>query len=277
MCVIGWETETDLNATVPQGWSVQPVFGQRFAIPTGTTADIWTGTALVRPLPLVPTPMSIVSNSANDSLVTALGAQFAQVTFIDELGDWRTSDLLPLNGLTPVPITYKPGQRLVTAGAQPTFPDGTSTEAQIFRVQDVAVLVAPGATVAAPKVFNQGVLRVVDTATGLIAFDHMPIGYSRSSSAAFHCPRNFGGRLTRVHVGTARGSGRVSINATFGLGTSFQQLPLVPVNDAAVVFLNDAPTTPISQRADIQASIVTGTNNIDVSCVLQVRLIPLTQ
>lgn len=272
---LGWGIETDVNTDLLATWGFQTAFGQRFGVANGTTADIWAGTTLVRPLPLVPTLMSIVSTSASDTAASVLGARFVQITWIDAAGDWRTSDLLPLNGLTPVPITYKPGDRLVTQGVIPSPPDGTSIAAPIFRIQDVAVILASGSTVAAPRVYNVGTLRIRDTATGTIIFENVPIGYGRASSACFHCPRKYEARLTRVHVGTARGSGRVDINVTFGLGTAWQRVPLVPLNDSAVVFLNDSAATPIEARADLQANITAGSNNIDVSCVLQFRIKPL--
>lgn len=276
--MIGWSANPvditpvlDANADVLRGWGFQVAFGQRFNVPNNSLADIWTGTATTRPLPLAGKPMSIVSTSASDNATRLVG-----ITFVDDAGDWRTSDLLPLNGLTPVPITYKPGQELVTEGATPTLPDGTSTPATIYRVQDVAVFVAGGATEAAPRVSNIGVLTIVDTATATVVYDHIPIGFGRSQTAAFHVPRGYSARLTRVQVGTARGSGRVDIASTFGLGTAFQRLPLTPLNDAAVIFINDASTTPIEPRSDLQALIVAGSNSIDVSCILQLRLKPTT-
>lgn len=267
----GWaeptrETYDPLLDVLP-GWGFQPAFGQRFNVPNNTTADIWAGTSLIRPLPLAPKGMSLVSSSAADG-----ATKLAAITFIDEAGDWRASDLRPLNGITPVPITYKPDDRLVTQGATPSPPDGTSVAASIFRIQEIVILVAAGSTEAVPRVVNTGTVRAVDTATGLITYDAIAPGLNRSSSSAFHCPSGFEARLTRVHTGIVRGQGRVNIATTFGLGTAWQVLPLVPINDGALVFLNDAATTPISERADIQAVVIAGANNIDVSCLLQVRL-----
>lgn len=275
-----WEVEQtrDLNVDLPNfpaGWWRQVVFGQRFNIPTATTADIWTGTALTRPLPLAPKAMSIVSTSASDNSATVLGAKTVVVTFIDSAGDWRMSDLLNLNGLTAVPITYKPGQILVTQGAVPTPPDGSSVAASIFRIQGVAVVTDAGSTEAAPRVANVGTLRVLDTATLTTSFENVPIGLGLSQAAAFHVPRNFEARLTRLNFGTARGQGRIELATTFGLGTAFLRSPLTPLNDSSLSIVNDSATVPGAPRSDFQAVIITGSNSIDVSGIFQIRLKPI--
>ena len=268
---LGFNPLFDLDVSVPLGWSRQPSFGRRADIATGTTADIWPGAALVRPLPLAPVTMTVVSTSAADNVGTALGAQIAACSFIDDAGDWRVSDLLLLNGVTPVTVTYKPDQKLASAGAEPSFADATSIAAPIFRLLDAQVLVAAGATAIAPLVTNQGTLNF---ASGGVIYEVIPIGTGRSRSCCFHCPRGFTGALTRVHTGSARGAAEIFLAATFGLGTSFQRVPLAALNSTTIVFYNDASTTPIAERADVQLAATAGTNNVDVFGILQIRLMP---
>jgi hypothetical protein len=235
------------------GWFRAFVIGRRSGVPDATTADVWSGTALTRPLPLASKAMSIVSTVAGDALGVG-GAQRVVVTFIDENGDWRVSDRLAVNGLTPVPITYKLTTPLVTTGiAAPTNPDGTSIAASIFRVMNKTVVDAPGATEAVPRVSNIGSIRTVDTDTGLVEYDVIPPTLGRSHSCFVHAPRGFELKLHKANTfvnrpgGAARAAFDVVTNA--GPGTPFQRLALSSAVDSMMIFTNDPAVTAIPPRA----------------------------
>ena len=256
------------------GWNFQAAFGRRSQIPNNSAAVIWGGTAAIRPLPLVPTQMAVRSNNAADAFGNPTGAQLVGVSFIDELGDWRMSDFVLMNGLTPVTITHNPNNLLNTQGGQFTFPGGSSVPAQIFRVLDVWVLTANGITVTTPFATNLGTISVVDDATKLIEFDAIRPNRGRAHTCAFHIPRNFRGRLTRAPVGSSSGTGTFFILASFGLETAFQSLPLCTVNASSSLFVNDPFTTPILPRSDLVMYIEVGANNTDAAAQMQVRLEP---
>jgi len=267
----------DLDIDVIPGQGTHSAFGVRLGIPVNATVDVWAGIAATRPLPLAPKAMFVVSSSASDTFGVS-GAQLVLVSFIDENGDWRNSDLLPMNGLTNVPITYKPTDGVLgnesEPPAGPTVPSGSSVVANIFRVQDVNVVLALGATEALPKVNNIGDIRVVGPAA--VVFERIPPGAGRSRSAAFHCPRGYTARLTYAPLGVVRGQGAAYIAANFGLGTAWNVLPVAAVDGATALFDPDAATTPVSPRADVQGVMVAASNSIDASFILQFRLVPVT-
>lgn len=259
-------------AVIP-GRGIQPVFGERLAVPNNNTDDVWSGVASKRPLPLAPKPMFVKSDGADTFGVG--GAQLVIVTFIDEFGDWRNSDLLPMAAATPVSVTYKPDDGILgdnsVMPASPTPPGVGSVAASIFRVQDAFVVTALGATEAAPLVNNLGNIDVVDG--GSVIFERIPIGAGRSRSAAFHVPRSKTARLTSAPIGTAKGRGRTFIATTFGLGTAWQVLPIASMNGETVLFESDPAVTPIASRADV-VGIVRAEAVIDVTFLMQFRILP---
>lgn len=266
----------DLRFDLEYGWGRQPVFGERRAIPNNSTVDIWGGDADTRPLPLAAKPMWIVSDSADDAFGGA-GANLAYVSFIDEFGDWRNSDLLVMAGLTKVPITYKPSDGIngnaANPAKEPTPPDGSSVIADVFRVQDALIVVAGPATEALPKVTNIGVVDVVDALD--VVFERIPATAGRSRSAAFHCPRNHMARLVDAPVATFGGQLEGFIAATFGLGTAWQKVPIIAVDSSAALFKVDPALTPISPRADIQGVVRTQSNQVTVTFLMQFRISPI--
>ncbi len=268
----------DLQFETIDGWATAFPLGERLNIPTATTADIWSGTAPIRPLPIAALGMSVVSTSASDNAGTALGAQTALVTFIDELGDWRVSDLLLLDGLTPVGITHKPAVPLVTAGGllqPPTPPDGESVVSQVFRVQGLFVATVAGATEAVPRIYNLGTLKVVDTSTGLVEYDAAIAGMNRTLSAAFHTPRSWTSRSKLINSGTARGRAIICFAVNQGVGLAWTNNPLSAIDGQTVIFTSDAATISGVPRSDLQLVATTEqTNNVDVFAGLQIRLVP---
>jgi hypothetical protein len=217
--------------------------------------------------------MFVVSSSAADTFGVN-GAQLVVVTFIDELGDWRNSDLLVMNGLTNVPVTYKPTDGILGRANRPptppTPPGGSSVIASVFRVQDASVVTSIGATEDTPKSNNLGDISVVDG--GGKVFERIPIGAGRSRSAAFHCPRGHAAYLTYAPFGSALGRGTAFISTNFGLGTAWSILPVTAVENTTALFDADSATTRIVERTDVQGSVKVGTNNIDVQFILQFRL-----
>jgi hypothetical protein len=267
------EPTRDLATNLVRGWGFQTVFGRRVGIAVNTTADVWSGPTATRPLVVSGTKtMYVKSDSVSDTLATLSGARLVGVTYIDGNGDWRQSDLLPLNGTSNVMITTKPSTPLVTETQSFTLPDGTSVPAQIFRIQDVQVFVAAGATELSPRVVNVGNLTIVDGA-GTV-FEHVPAGAGRSRAACFHVPRLFTGRLTFVPVGSPGGQGTFFVGTTFGSGTAWALLPLAAVNSGNALFRNDAACTPIVSRSDVQVVVSIASNNSDATAILQVRLEP---
>jgi hypothetical protein len=264
----------NVEVDVIRGRGIQTVFGRRPNAANGVLADVWPGTASTRPLPTAPKPMFVVSTGADQFGVS--GAQLVIVNFIDEDGDWRNSDLLPMAAATPVPVTYKPDDGILGDSSRPprgpTPPSGESIVANVFRVQDAFSVVALGATQAAPRVNNLGVISVIDGAA--VQFDVIPIGAGRSRSAAFHVPRNKTARLTSAPIGTAKGRGESFIGTTFGLGTAWQIVPIASIESATVLFESDPAATPISPRSDL-AGLILPANVIDVTFLMQFRLVPI--
>jgi hypothetical protein len=273
--VVEVEQLLNLDTQVRPGHGFQAVFGQRTAIPVDAEVDLWRGSVDRRPLPLTEQTMEVVSTDAADSFFLGTGAMLMFVGFIDEFGDWRQSDLIPLNGTTPAAITYKPSDGILgDASRQPATPSPPgpgSIPANIFRVQDAVVVIAAGATEAVPFASNLGNISVQGTGGGTV-FELIPAGAGRSRSAAFHCPRNCTARLVYSPAATERGRAELFIGANFGLGTAWQELPIAAINDDTVLFDGDPAVTPIAERADIQARAKVGTNNIDIFWLLQFRL-----
>lgn len=265
--------QRDIHHQNMRGWNFQTAFGRRLMIPTNTTADVWPGAAATRPLPTGPTTMAITSSSASDQY-GASGAQFVGVSFIDDQGDWRMSDLIPVLGTSLSTITYQPNATLNTDGGTFTVPGGDSIAAPIYRIQDMAVVVALGATEAAPRVNNIGSISAVDQATGTVQYDVIAAGRGRSASCAFHCPRNYRGHITYVPVGSSEGRGEFAAAITVGPGTAWQLVPLTTVNSSAALFQGDPVCTPIFPQADVQVIVSVGSNNINALSILQVRLEP---
>lgn len=262
---------------IPPNWVGHAFVGQRLNVPVSSVADIWGGPTLTRPLPLAAKGMSIKSSSASDAF-PASGATLVLVTWMDDAGDWRWSDILPTTGTTPVPITYKASYPLFTDNSAPFFPslpDGSSIAASVFRIQSIGILAAAGATEALPKATNIGDIDVVDTATATVIYDRIPAGRGVGQSAAFSIPRGFEGLLTKWSAGTERGSGRISFAASLAGSGAWQFVTFSSIDSATAVFESDPPTTPIPARTDFLATVRTSSNNIDVSSVVQLRLRPL--
>lgn len=274
---IGWDAGPESVFELSQGWSRALAIGRRFGSAAGVAADVWPGPTAVRPLPLAAKAMSLVSSGAD--VFGVGGAQRVTVTFVDAAGDWRVSDQVAMNGATPVPITYKPSDRLVTAGVTATPPDGTSVAASIYRVQSVSVSAALGQTEANPRANNLGNVTVVDTATGLVVYDYMPAGFGRSQSAAFYAPRNFESKVHKMNAGVYRTGGAaravIDIGLTLGPGTAYQRLGLMMINDSMGLFTNDPATTAALQQADFGAVMTPNGNTADGLVVLEFRLRPL--
>jgi len=262
-----------LRTSLARNEGSHPAFGERLAIPNNTTADVWAGVATKRPLPLAPKPMFVVSSSAGDTFGVS-GAQLVLVTFIDELGDWRNSDLLVMNGLSNVAVTYKPTDGILGRANRPptppTPPSGSSVPASVFRVQDASVVTSLGATEDAPSTNNLGNVDVRDG--GGKVFDRIPIGAGRSRSASFHCPRGHAAKLTYAPFGSALGRGTAFIGTNFGLGTAWSILPVSSVENTTALFDSDAAVTRIVERTDVQGIVKVGSNNIDVQFMMQFRL-----
>lgn len=275
---IGFDVPTDPVFELAPGWSRAFVIGRRFAVGAGVTADVWAGTATTRPLPIAPKAMSV--RSAGADIFGVSGAQQVTVTFIDAAGDWRVSDLLPLNGATLVPITYKPTTPLVTRGGTASAVDSSSVAASIFRVQSASVRSSLGATEAAPKVTNVGIITVVDTATGLVVFDQIPIGLGRSHSAYFHAPRGYETKVHKMNTFTSRAGGDAravfDVCVNFGIGTAFQRLGLSMLASGSALFTNDPAVTNIVPRSDFGVVMTPDNNSVDGLAVLEFRLKQLT-
>ena len=273
--VLGVEQRLDLAIDVMPGMGVHSAFGHRTGLGVGVEADLWRGAALRRPLPLAAKAMEVVSTSGGDSFLVGAGAQLALVEFIDENGDWRQSDLLPMLGLTPVAVTYKPTDGVLGDTTRPpltpTPPGAGSVVASIFRVQTALIVVADAPTEADPYRSNVGTVSVQGAGAGVV-FEVIPAGKGRSRSGAFHIPRGMTGRLTTAAAATERGSAEISIAVNFGLGTAWQDLPVASLNDDTVLYRGDPPATPIASRADLQARVKSGSNNVDVFWLLQFRL-----
>lgn len=267
----------DYSINLKQRDGSHPAFGERFAVSVNTTVDAWGGVAATRPLPLAPKPMFVRSSSAADTFGGA-GTQLLLVSFIDEFGDWRNSDLLVMDGPTNVPITYKPDDGILGNASRmprtPSPPSGESQVASIFRVQDAVVALPGAATEVAPRVNNVGIIRVVD-GPGTV-FEVIPAGIGRSRSACFHCPRNHKAKLKEAIFAAARGAGRGYIATTFGLGTTWDVIPLAAVSSSTAEFRGDPATTPISPRADVQGVVTTITNDVDMTFSMLIRLQPAT-
>ena len=271
---IGVEQRINLHTSVLAGRGTHAAFGHRTGLDLDDLADIWMGVAARRPLPLVAQAMEVVSSSAADAYPTS-GALLIVVSFIDENGDWRSSDLLPMAGLTPVAITYKADDGIFGDASRqpktPSPPGAGSAVANVFRVIDSIVVIAAGATELLPYASNIGTISVQAAGAGTV-FEVIPATRGRSRSSSFHVPRGCAGRLTYASAATERGRAELSLAVNFGLGTAWQEVPITSVNDSTAPFLADPATTPLAPRSDIIGRVKAGTNNIDVAWLLQFRI-----
>lgn len=272
----GFQLPIDPRVLLPDGWTGWIATGHRAAIPNNSSADIWHGAAATRPLPLAPMAMSVISTSAADDVGTLLGATHAGVSFIDDFGDWRASDRIPLAGLTSRPITYTPSNPLWTRGGRYTTQSGASVPASIYRVQAAEVIAAAGSTEAQPRLgASQGTITVRDTATLTVVYEHLIPLDSSSHGACFHVPRFHRGYLTRLWGGVANGTATLQIARNAGPGTAWKSRPLIEVNNSTSMILTDAATAPLPARTDMQGVINVGSNNVNTTLVMQFRLEPV--